>query len=104
MLNDDPQATRRHLPGQSDNGIAGAVGGGPVAEQAGHPGAGRSSSLSGTRRNYPRELQAGGGELHDPVSLPWRGLAFRLIRRPGQRGQHHAATGSFLGRLDQEFL
>ena len=34
MLNDDPQATRRRLPCQSDNGIAGPVVGGPVAEQA----------------------------------------------------------------------
>ena len=52
----------------------------------------------------PQELQAGAGELNDPVSPPWRGLAFQITRRPGQRGKHHAPTGSFLGRLDQEFL
>ena len=52
---------------------------------------------------FSRELQASAGELNDPVSPPWRGLAVRLTRRPGQRGQHHAPPGSFLGRLDQEF-
>ena len=52
---------------------------------------------------FSRELQAGAGELNKAVSLPWRGLAVRLTRRPGQRGQHHAPTGSFLGRLDQKF-
>ncbi len=50
---------------------------------------------------FPRELRASVGELYDPVPPPWRGLAVRLTRRPGQRGQHHAPTGSFLGRLDQ---
>ena len=53
---------------------------------------------------FSRELQASAGELDNPVSPPWRGLAVRFTRRPGQRGQHHAPTGSFLGRLDQEFL
>ena len=67
--------------------------------EAGHP-----SSFSGTTSEFTRELQAGAGELNKAVSLPWRGLAVRLTRRPGQRGQHHAPTGSFLGRLDQEFL
>ena len=52
---------------------------------------------------FPRELQADAGELDNPVSPPWRGLAVRLTCRPGQRGQHHAPTGGFLGRLDQEF-
>ena len=46
---------------------------------------------------------AGVDGLDNPVSPPWRGLAVRLTRCPGQRGQHHAPTGSFLGRLDQEF-
>ena len=58
-------------------------------------------------RNTPessRELQAGAAELDNPVSPPWRGLAVRLIRRSRQRGQHHAPAGSFLGRLDKEFL
>ena len=58
-------------------------------------------------RNTPefsRELPAGAGELNNPVSQPWRGLAVRLTRRPRQRGQHYAPTGSFLGRLDKEFL
>ena len=50
-----------------------------------------------------RELQASAGELNNSASPPWRGLAVRLTRRPGQRGQHHAPTGIFLGRLDQEF-
>ena len=57
-------------------------------------------------RNTPefsREFPAGAGELYDPVSPPWRGLAVRLTRRPGQRSQHHAPTGIFLERLDQEF-
>ena len=57
-------------------------------------------------RNTPefsRELQAGAGELNNPVSPTWRGLAVRLTRSPGQRGQYHAPTGSFLGRLYQEF-
>ena len=53
---------------------------------------------------FPWELQAGAGELNDPVYLPWHGLAVRFTRRPGQRCQHHAPTGSFLGRLDKEFL
>ena len=42
--------------------------------------------------------------LDNPVSPPWRGLPVRLTRRPRQRGQHHAPTGSFLGCLNQEFL
>ena len=42
--------------------------------------------------------------LDDPVSPPWRGLAVRFTRRIGQRGQHHAPTGSILGYLDQEFI
>ena len=57
-------------------------------------------------RNTPefsRELPAGAGELNNPVSPTRRGLGVRLTRRPGQRGQHHAPTGSFLGRLDKEF-
>ena len=52
---------------------------------------------------FTRELQAGEGELNKPISLPWRGPAVRLTRRPGQWGQHYAPTGSFLGRLYQEF-
>ena len=52
---------------------------------------------------FTRELQAGAGELNNPVSPTWRGLAVRLTRPPGQRGQYHAPTGSFLGRLYQEF-
>ena len=57
-------------------------------------------------RNTPefsRKLPDSAGELDDSVSPPWRGPAVRLTRRPGQRGQHHAPTGIFLGRLDQEF-
>ena len=57
-------------------------------------------------RNTPefsRELPASAGELNNPVSQSWRGLALQLTRRPGQRGQHYAPPGSFLGRLDQEF-
>ena len=57
-------------------------------------------------RNTPefsRELPASAGELNNPVSQSWRGLALQLTRRPGQRGQHHAPTGSVLGRLDQKF-
>ena len=50
-----------------------------------------------------RELQASAGELNNPASPPWRGLAVRLARRPGQRGQYYAPTGIFLGRLDQDF-
>ena len=42
--------------------------------------------------------------LDNPVSPPWHGLAVRLTGGPGQRGQHHAPTGSFLGRLDQELF
>ena len=53
---------------------------------------------------FPREPQASTAELNYPVSPSWRGLAFRLTRRPSQRGQHHTPTGSFLGRLDKEFL
>ena len=57
-------------------------------------------------RNTPefsRELPAGAGELNNPVSPTRRGLGVRLTRRPGQRGQHYAPTGSFLGRLDKKF-
>ena len=56
-----------------------------------------------TTPEFSRELLASVGELDNPVSPPWRGLAVRLTRRTGQRGQHDAPTGSFLGRLDQEF-
>ena len=69
-----------------------------VGQRAGHP-----SSLLRNTPVFSRELQATAGELNNPVSPPWRGLAVRLTRRPGQRGQHHAPTGSFLGRLDKEF-
>ena len=57
-------------------------------------------------RNTPefsRELPASAGELNNPVSPTRCGLGVRLTRRPGQRGQHYAPTGSFLGRLDKEF-
>ena len=52
---------------------------------------------------FQAELPGSAAELDDPVTAPWRGLAGCLTRRPRQRGQHHAPTGSFLGRLDQEF-
>ena len=57
-----------------------------------------------TTPEFPRELQADAGELDNPISLSWHGLAVRLTRRPRQRGQHHPPTGSVLGRLDQELL
>ena len=71
----------------------------PVLEE------GKWASLGRPRNTpeFPWELQAGADESNDPVSSPWRGLAARLTLHPGQRGQHHAPTGSFLGRLDQEF-
>ncbi len=50
------------------------------------------------------ELRACVDGLDNPVSRPWCRLAVRLTRDPRQRGQDHAPTGSFLGRLDQEFL
>ena len=57
-----------------------------------------------TTPEFSRELQADAGELDNPIPLSWHGLVVRLTRRPRQRGQHHAPTGSFLGRLDQELL
>ena len=51
-----------------------------------------------------REQRVGVEALDNPVSLPWRGLVVRLTRRPRQRGQDHAPTESFLGRLDKKFL
>ena len=72
------------------------------------PGKGRNKlAIPRASLNFPefsRELRASAGELDNPVSQPWRGLAVRLTRRPRQRGQHHAPTGSFLGRLDKELL
>ena len=56
-----------------------------------------------TTPEFSRKLPASAGELDNPVSPSWHGLAVRLPRRPGQWGQHHAPTGSFLGRLNQEF-
>ena len=81
----------------------------PRAEQHEHgPGKGRNKlAILELFRNTPestRELPANAGELDNPVSPPWRGLVVRLTRRPGQRGQHHAPTGSFLGCLDKEFF
>ena len=32
---------------------------------------------------FSREFPVGAGELYDPVSPPWRGLAVRLTCRPG---------------------
>ena len=52
---------------------------------------------------FSRELRVGVEGLDNPVSPPWHGLAVRLTRRPRQRGQHHAPTGSILGCLDQKF-
>ena len=62
-----------------------------------------SLELHLTTPEFSREFPAGAGELNDPVSPPWRGLALRLTRRPGQRSQQYSPTGIFLGRLDQEF-
>ena len=85
--------------------VAVAIGNSGSMNTAPALGCGRWTSF-GILRNtpeFPRELQAGAGELNDPVSAPWGGLAVRSTLRPGQRGQHHAPSGSVLGRLDQEF-
>ena len=52
---------------------------------------------------YPRELQAGAGELNDPGSPPRRGLAVQLTCPPRAEESTSRANGSFLGCLHREF-
>ena len=87
----DSDGTSRRQSDQHDHG--------PAVGERSWP----SPELLRNTPEFSREFTAGAGELDDPVSPPWRGLAVRLTRRPRQRGQHHAPTGIFLGYLDQEF-